>query len=120
MPHDQLPALLSAADVMALPSASEGLANVWVESLACGTPIVITDVGGARDVVNRTAAGRLVERCAPAIADGIKQVLATPRLQLDVAEAVAGFSWERNCADLYDYLRQLVGTRRGDARSERQ
>ena len=46
-----LPALLSAADAMVLPSASEGLANAWIEALACGTPLVITDVGGAREVV---------------------------------------------------------------------
>ncbi|HAD18395.1 MAG TPA: glycoside hydrolase, partial [Erythrobacter sp.] len=45
-----LPPLLSAADAMVLPSASEGLANAWIEALACGTPIVITDAGGAREV----------------------------------------------------------------------
>jgi teichuronic acid biosynthesis glycosyltransferase TuaC len=39
LPHADLPALLGAADVMALASASEGLANAWVEALACGTPI---------------------------------------------------------------------------------
>jgi teichuronic acid biosynthesis glycosyltransferase TuaC len=48
VPHEDLPALYCAADVMALPSASEGLANAWVEALACGTPIAISDVGGAR------------------------------------------------------------------------
>jgi hypothetical protein len=49
--HDAMPGLMAAADVMALASASEGLANVWVEALACGTPIVVPDVGGAREVV---------------------------------------------------------------------
>ncbi|OMJ30742.1 glycoside hydrolase, partial [Sphingomonas sp. Sph1(2015)] len=51
IPHAELPPLLGAADVMALASASEGLANAWVESLACGTPVVITPAGGAGDVV---------------------------------------------------------------------
>ena len=36
-PHAELPGLLAAADVLILPTASEGLANVWVEALACGT-----------------------------------------------------------------------------------
>ena len=36
VPHDEMAALLGAADVMALASASEGLANAWVEALACG------------------------------------------------------------------------------------
>jgi glycosyltransferase involved in cell wall biosynthesis len=56
-PHAELPELLAAADVMVLPSSSEGLANVWVEALACGTPIVISDVGGAREVLTDGGAG---------------------------------------------------------------
>ena len=61
-PHDALPGLLAAADIMVLPTISEGLANVWVEALACGTPVVTSDVGGAREVVDRPEAGRLVPR----------------------------------------------------------
>ena len=108
LPHDQLPGLFAAADVMALPSASEGLANVWVEALACGTPIVITDVGGAREVVDRPAAGRLVERTPEAIAAGIREVLASPAAQAKVAETVREFTWERNSEALYGYLKGLV------------
>src|SRR3546814_17082373 len=65
-PHEELPALLAAADAMVLPSASEGLANVWVEALACGTPLVISDAGGAREALDRTEAGRIVPREPPA------------------------------------------------------
>lgn len=108
LPHAQLPGLLAAADVMALPSASEGLANVWVEALACGTPLVITDVGGARDVVDRPAVGRLVERTPEAIAAGIRQVLAEAPAQTAVADAAGGFSWERNSEKLHAHLRGLV------------
>ena len=43
--HDLLPQLLSAADALVLPSASEGIANAWIEALACGTPIVVPDIG---------------------------------------------------------------------------
>ncbi|ATE66434.1 glycosyltransferase [Rhizorhabdus dicambivorans] len=109
LPHDQLPALLAAADVMALPSEREGLANAWVEALACGTPIVISDVGGARELVDRPAAGRLVERTPGAIAGGIRAVLADPRPQAEVAEATKRFTWERNTEALYAHLRGLVG-----------
>lgn len=108
VPHDRLPGLFAAADVMALPSASEGLANVWVEALACGTPLVITDVGGAREVVDRDAAGRLVERTGEGIAGGISAVLADPRPQDEVAEAAKPFTWERNTEALYAHLRGLV------------
>jgi glycosyltransferase involved in cell wall biosynthesis len=112
LPHDRLPGLLGAADVMALPSASEGLANVWVEALACGTPLVITDVGGAREVIDRPAAGRLVERTAAAIAAGISELLAEPRPQAEVAEVMRGFTWERNGEALYEHLRRLVAIHR--------
>ncbi|MET0373020.1 MAG: glycosyltransferase, partial [Rhizorhabdus sp.] len=108
LPHDQLPGLYAAADVVALPSASEGLANVWVEALACGTPVVITNVGGAREVVDRPAAGRLVERTAEAVAAGISEVLANPASQAEVAATVRDFSWERNSATLYAHLKGLV------------
>lgn len=112
VPHADLPALLAAADVMALPSASEGLANVWVEALSCGTPIVITDVGGARDVVGRPEAGRIVDRSPEAFAAGIAEVLAQKPDQAVVRATAVGFTWERNSAALFDHLSALASTRR--------
>lgn len=99
---------LAAADVMALPSSSEGLANAWVEALASGTPVVTCDVGGARDVVNRSEAGRLVTRDAGAIAHAIGELIANPPDRDAVAESVASFSWEANTAALYAHLNNLV------------
>lgn len=99
---------LAAADVMALPSSSEGLANAWVEALASGTPVVTCDVGGARDVVDRPAAGRLVARNAEAIARAIGELLADPPARDAVAESVASFSWEANTTALYAHLKGLV------------
>jgi glycosyltransferase involved in cell wall biosynthesis len=98
--HDVLPTLMAAADVMVLPSASEGLANVWVEALACGTPIVVPDIGGAREVVQSTTAGRLVERNPPAIAGALKDILSSPPAQADVAAHAERFSWGRNAETL--------------------
>jgi hypothetical protein len=48
---------MAAADAVVLPSEREGLANVWVEALACGTPLVIPPIGGAAEVVRSPAAG---------------------------------------------------------------
>jgi glycosyltransferase involved in cell wall biosynthesis len=107
-PHEDLPALLAMADVMVLPSRREGLANAWVESVACGTPVVTTDVGGARDVIDRPEAGRIVARDAIAIAAAVRDILANPPDPVDVAKAAAKFSWERNTAELYDHLSGLV------------
>ncbi len=107
-PHDELPALLGAADIMVLPSASEGIANAWVEAVACGTPVVTTDVGGARDVVDRPAAGRLVDRTPQAIAAAVRDILADPPAQAAVVAAAEKFSWEKNSAELFDHLSGLV------------
>jgi glycosyltransferase involved in cell wall biosynthesis len=106
--HDLLPVILSAADVMALPSASEGLANAWVEALACGAPLVITDAGGAREVVTSPAAGIIVERSAQGIAHGIGQVLAHRRPRAEVAAMADRFSWAANAAALADYYGRLL------------
>ncbi|OBX18634.1 glycoside hydrolase [Erythrobacter sp. QSSC1-22B] len=110
--HDLLPLVLSAADAMVLPSASEGLANAWVEALACGTPLVITDVGGARELMGDPVAGVLVARETQAVREGIARVLAEPRHRQAVADTVEGFGWAQNADRLaahYDRLLATVG-----------
>jgi teichuronic acid biosynthesis glycosyltransferase TuaC len=99
---------LAAADVMALPSASEGLANAWVEALASGTPIVIADVGGAGELVQSETAGRLVARDANAIAEAINGFIASPSNRAAVCASVDRFSWETNRDALYDHLCGIV------------
>jgi glycosyltransferase involved in cell wall biosynthesis len=106
--HDLMPLILSAADVMVLPTASEGLANAWVEALACGTPVVTCDVGGARELINCETAGRLVERTPEAVAAGINAVLARPPAREAVAALTEGFSWDANAAALAAHYERLV------------
>jgi glycosyltransferase involved in cell wall biosynthesis len=106
-PHEAMPALLAAADVMVLPTVSEGLANVWVEALACGTPVVTSDVGGAGEVIDRPAAGRLVPREPTAIAAAVRALLAAPPDPAKVREAAERFSWERNAAELHDHFSRI-------------
>lgn len=106
--HDFLPTLLSAADAVVLPSEREGLANVWIEALACGTPLVIPDVGGASEVVRDATAGRLVARTPQAIAAAVCDLLLAPPDQQAVAANAARFSWEANAAELVGLWRQAV------------
>jgi glycosyltransferase involved in cell wall biosynthesis len=108
-PHASLPALFAAADVMVLPTVSEGLANVWVEALACGTPVVTSDVGGAREVIDRPDSGRLVPRDPAAIAAAVRDLLDDPIPQASVRAGALRFSWERNAAELAAHLQELVG-----------
>ena len=107
-PHEALPRLLAAADVAVQPSSAEGLANVWVEALACGTPLVTTDVGGARDVVDRAEAGRLVPREPDAIAAAVRELLASPPPPDAVRRAAGKFSWDCNRDELFAHLSSIA------------
>lgn len=57
---DELPEALSAADVFVLATSNEGWANVFLEALACGLPVVTTDVGGNREVICDAGLGVVV------------------------------------------------------------
>lgn len=107
-PHAELPALLGAADALVLASEREGLANVWLEALACGTPLIISDVGGAREALDRPEAGRLVAREAGAIAAAVRELLARAPAPGAVRRAAERFSWERNAAELFDHLSKVI------------
>lgn len=107
--HDLLPLILSAADAMVLPTRSEGLANAWVEALACGTPVVTTDVGGARELVRSPEAGVLVERNAEAVAAGVRHVLTHRAPRDHVAAVVAQFDWVEHAARLAGHYDRLAG-----------
>lgn len=112
-PHAELATLLGAADVMVLPSEREGLANVWLESLSCGTPIIIPEAGGAREVVDRPEAGRIVARDPRAIAAAAREMLAEPPSQEAVRQASERFSWQRNAAEMAAHLRASVERHQG-------
>ena len=109
--HATLPLALCAADAMVLPSASEGLANAWVEALACGTPLVVTDAGGARELVKDGSAGLIVPRDSKAIAEAVGRLLASPPAPESVAANAAAFSWDTNAAALAAYFDRLTGPR---------
>ena len=106
--HDDLPRWLAAADVMVLPSKSEGLANAWVESLACGTPIVICDAGGAAELLTDPVGGRIAEPDPAALAEAIHPMLATRRDTMAVRRCVAPFSWDRNADELSLHFAKIL------------
>ncbi|MGL5837124.1 MAG: glycosyltransferase [Sphingorhabdus sp.] len=107
--HGDIARHVQAADIAVLPSSSEGLANAWIEALACGTPLVITDVGGAQEVLKEPMAGRIVERNAKAIAQAAQSLLANPPTREVVAATVADYSWKANGAALIAHWRRLAG-----------
>lgn len=110
VPNADLPQLYRAADAVVMPSVSEGLANAWVEALACGTPIVISDAGGAAELVSSPIAGRIVERSPGVIAEAVQSILANPPEPAKVAASLGGrFDWDRNGRELAAHLRRCAG-----------
>lgn len=99
---------LGAADATALAAASEGLANAWVESLACGAPIVTTDVGGVRELLTGEKGGHIVAREPAAFAHALRDLLDHPRPTSEQRAIAERFTWEANTAGLYQHFQSLL------------
>jgi glycosyltransferase involved in cell wall biosynthesis len=77
--RDDVPAVLAAMDVFALPSRTEGMSNALLEAMAMGRPVVATAVDGNADLVRDGVTGRLVPSRDPeALAGALDAVLADP------------------------------------------
>jgi teichuronic acid biosynthesis glycosyltransferase TuaC len=107
-PPSEVARLLAAADLMLLPTRAEGIANAWVEALACGTPVVTCDAGGAREVIDRPEAGRIAARDGASLAAAAAELLADPPAPGAVRRSAERFSWARNAEELEAHLRSLV------------
>ena len=95
VPHAELAALYGAADALVLASSREGWANVLLEAMACGTPVVATDIWGTPEVVADPAAGRLVpERTPAALAAAVAALLADPPARAATRRYAERFSWD--------------------------
>ncbi|MEO5558589.1 MAG: glycosyltransferase [Dokdonella sp.] len=77
-PPDAVARWMSAANVFALPSYSEGYPNVLVEALACGRPIVATPVGGIPEIVDAHSGILVAPRDVTALAAGLVDALDQP------------------------------------------
>jgi glycosyltransferase involved in cell wall biosynthesis len=94
LPQEELVACYNAADLLVLASSREGMPNVVLESLACGTPVVATAVGGIPELIDSDESGRLLtDRSAAAIARAVQALLASPPDRSGVAAQGARFSW---------------------------
>jgi len=99
-----------AADAFVLASESEGLANVLLESMACGTPVAATAVGGTPEVVSTPAAGELIRERTPAgIAAALGRLLARDAAREATRRHAEGFSWDETARGLRELLARAAG-----------
>jgi teichuronic acid biosynthesis glycosyltransferase TuaC len=109
--HAQLPDLYAAADISALCSRSEGLANAWVESMASGAPVVTFNVDGGPEAITTPDAGRLIpadQRTPEAVAAAIADLLKNRASREAVRACAMRFDWSNNTATLVEHLTALV------------
>lgn len=107
-PHRDRAALFRAADLVLSPEL-DGWADYWVESLACGAPIVSAPSGSAREALTDPAAGRVARAGDPsALSDAIRGVLSAPPPREATRAAAKGFRWSDTVAGVETLFRAAV------------
>lgn len=110
----RMPSLYSAADTVILASEREGMPNVIVESLACGTPVVASAVGGIPEVMTSPVAGRLLRDCVESeIVSAVQEIGENASTRQDVREFAMNFRWQPRAAEQVDLYRSVLEARRG-------
>ena len=113
--RSDIPSLLPHFSLFTLSSVTEGISMTILEAMACGVPVVATDVGGNREIVQPPACGLIVPARDPqALAAAYLELLRNParRAQMGAAarqRVVEHFSLETMCrqyAELYEELLQ--------------
>jgi glycosyltransferase involved in cell wall biosynthesis len=109
VPHARLPAWYAAADIMVLASSREGWANVLLEAMACGTPVVATPAWGSREAVAAPEAGIVIDEATPeALAAAIRHLSQTPPDRAATAAYAAQFSWDATTEGQLALFRRLL------------
>jgi len=111
--QEDLPLYYNAADVCVLPSYYESFGLAALESMACGTPVVATRVGGLSTVVHHGHTGYLKSwRCPEAFANSLEMIISSEGLQDSMGKAARkraeAMSWERVAAGITDIYESVL------------
>jgi D-inositol-3-phosphate glycosyltransferase len=114
--QDQLPYFYSAADVCVVPSYYESFGLVPLEALACGTPVVATDVGDLKNIIRPGETGYIVADNSPdKLAAKISLLLAKPLRDIEsvlsVRASVMPWDWAKIAEQVAGEMRMVVDRR---------
>ena len=120
LPPEALRVPLSAANVFVLATRNEGWANVFLEAMACGLPVVTTAVGGNAEVVCRPELGRVVPfGDAQALHAALEQALRQPWDAAEIRRYAAANTWDSRVEVLLHQFEQLAAEEARSARPVR-
>ena len=114
--QDRLPWYYSAADVCVVPSYYESFGLVALESMACGTPVVASRVGGLPTIIDHGKTGYLKSwRCPEAFASSLEMILVNGSLQDSMGraarESAQSMSWDAVAGQLLEIYQELSAYR---------
>ena len=113
--HQQLPFLYSSANLTVVPSIYEGFGLVPLESLACGTPVVVGDNTGLKEIVTKEVAYFIPKIQPAAIAETIKNALSSelPSPKLCREYVLKNYTWDNIISQYEQIYRELLVRKRG-------
>lgn len=108
--HDRLSLWLSASDIFCLATSNEGWANVFLEAMACGLPVVTSRVGGNEEVVSSPALGELFDLDdRTAMVRAITSVLCREWNRVQIVEYARSNTWDRRVVQLVARFGEITG-----------
>ncbi len=110
VPHAELPGIYGAADASVLASSREGWANVLLESMACGTPVVASNIWGNPEVVQTRDAGLIAsQNTADGIAATVRRLFDPLPVRTATRAYAEAFGWEETTAGQLALFRRVIG-----------
>jgi glycosyltransferase involved in cell wall biosynthesis len=111
---EAMPAYYAAADLLVLASSREGWANVLLEAMACGTPVVASDIEGTREVVREASAGLLFDRRdIESLVSAVSTVLAAPPDCAAIRRYAERHGWRESTDGLRRLFEEILEARGG-------